>query len=123
MRSARERRLPRRWQSRQNLARRFPAVAVALLLATAPRLASSRPRCSTSAAMGVLALSDLLLSGTLLVNAGAVLSFKLGAPTSLDSGATTKDRFVALLASLRLFRVVIGIWNVFLVFLMIVWFP
>ena len=50
--------------------------------------------------MGVLALSDLLLSGTLLVNAGAVLSFKLGAPTSLDSGATTKDRFVALLASL-----------------------
>ena len=74
--------------------------------------------------MGVLALSDLLLSGTLLVNAGAVLSFKLGAPTSLDSGATTKDRFVALLlASLRLFRVVIGIWNVFLVFLMVVWFP
>ena len=73
--------------------------------------------------MGVLALSDLLLSGTLLVNAGAVLSFKLGSPTSLDSGATTKDRFVALLASLRLFRVVIGIWNVFLVFLMIVGFP
>ena len=65
----------------------------------------------------------VLLSGTLLVNAGAVLSFKLGAPTSLDSGATTKDRFVALLASLRLFRVVIGIWNVFLVFLMVVWFP
>ena len=73
--------------------------------------------------MGVLALSDLMLSGTLLVNAGAVLSFKLSTPASLDGSASSKDRFVALLASLRLFRVVIALWNVFLVFLMIIWFP
>ena len=70
--------------------------------------------------MAVLALSDLLLAATLLVNAGAVLNYKLSPhdPTR-DS---IRDRLLALLASLRIFRTLLALWNVFLVLLMFIWF-
>ena len=69
------------------------------------------------------ALSDLILSSTLLVNAGAVLSFKLPKGADLDGAITFKERLFVLISSLRVFRIVIGLWNVFVLFLMIVWFP
>jgi hypothetical protein len=70
------------------------------------------------------ALSDLILSSTLLVNAGAVLSFKLPkGQQDLDGAMSFKERLFVLISSLRVFRIMIGLWNVFVLFLMIVWFP
>ena len=95
------------------------------------------------------ALSDLILSTTLMVNAGAVLSFKIpsNGGAGLDGAMTFKERFFVLISSLRVFRytrlprpataaalasprpnpylrrIVIGLWNLFVLFLMIVWFP
>ena len=95
------------------------------------------------------ALTDLILSTTLMVNAGAVLSFKIpsNGGAGLDGAMTFKERFFVLISSLRVFRykrlprpataaalasprpspylrrIVIGLWNLFVLFLMIVWFP
>lgn len=56
--------------------------------------------------MAILALSDLLVATTLLVNAGACLKFKL--PTSPHTEQDTQDspkaKALALIASLRVFR-------------------
>ncbi|CAN9500938.1 unnamed protein product [Ophioblennius macclurei] len=73
-------------------------------------------------------LADLLLFGTLLVNAGAVLNFKLGKRKDAqgfgeDSRApTTGDNIREFLLSLRYFRIFIALWNVFIMFCMIVLF-
>uniref|UniRef100_A0A3Q3KF86 Small integral membrane protein 7 n=1 Tax=Monopterus albus TaxID=43700 RepID=A0A3Q3KF86_MONAL len=56
-----------------------------------------------------------LFSRTLLVNAGAVLNFKL---TICLSG----DNIREFLLSLRYFRVFIALWNIFIMFCMILLF-
>ena len=57
------------------------------------------------------------------VRSGAILSFKLP-KDSLDGGSVgAKERLFTLIASLRVFRILIAIWNIFVIFLMIVWFP
>ena len=57
------------------------------------------------------------------MRSGAILSFKLP-KDSLDGGSVgAKERLFTLIASLRVFRILIAIWNIFVVFLMIVWFP
>jgi len=71
--------------------------------------------------------SDLILAGTLLANAGAVLNFKLKRSTDNDAfmpavETTTGDKIRDFLLSLRHLRVFIGLWNVFIIFLMIVFF-
>ena len=52
------------------------------------------------------ALSDLILSTTLMVNAGSVLSFKIpsNGGAGLDGAMTFKERFFVLISSLRVFR-------------------
>ncbi|KAE8632476.1 hypothetical protein XENTR_v10001555 [Xenopus tropicalis] len=71
-------------------------------------------------------IGDLLLFGTLLVNAGAVLNFKLkkkesqGFGDDLMTEATTGDNIREFLLSLRYFRIFIALWNIFMMFCMIV---
>lgn len=73
-------------------------------------------------------ISDILLFGTLMVNAGAVLNFKLKkdqeepafGPDSEEP--STRDKIREFLLNLRYFRIVIAIWNVFMMFCMIVFF-
>ncbi|KAM4051195.1 small integral membrane protein 7 isoform 2-T2 [Anomaloglossus baeobatrachus] len=88
-------------------------------------------------------IGDLLLFGTLLVNAGAVLNFKLKKKDSQGFGddpseATTVgymhfsiavgvdrslgagDNIREFLLSLRYFRIFIAMWNIFMMFCMIV---
>ncbi|KAM4051196.1 small integral membrane protein 7 isoform 3-T3 [Anomaloglossus baeobatrachus] len=72
-------------------------------------------------------IGDLLLFGTLLVNAGAVLNFKLKKKDSQGFGddpseATTGDNIREFLLSLRYFRIFIAMWNIFMMFCMIVLF-
>ncbi|XP_013866253.1 small integral membrane protein 7 [Austrofundulus limnaeus] len=72
-------------------------------------------------------LGDLLIFGTLLVNAGAVLNFKLKRKESQgfgdESGApTTGDNIREFLLSLRYFRIFIALWNFFIMFCMVVLF-
>ncbi|XP_040273384.1 small integral membrane protein 7 [Bufo gargarizans] len=72
-------------------------------------------------------IGDLLLFGTLLVNAGAVLNFKLKKKESQGFGddpseATAGDNIREFLLSLRYFRIFIAMWNIFMMFCMIVLF-
>ncbi|KAG9486448.1 hypothetical protein GDO78_006690 [Eleutherodactylus coqui] len=72
-------------------------------------------------------IGDLLLFGTLLVNAGAVLNFKLKKKESQGFGddpteATTGENIREFLLSLRYFRIFIAMWNIFMMFCMIVLF-
>ncbi|XP_066492040.1 small integral membrane protein 7 [Tiliqua scincoides] len=72
-------------------------------------------------------LGDLLLFGTLLVNAGAVLNFRLKKKESQGFGEearepTTGDNIREFLLSLRYFRIFIALWNIFMMFCMIVLF-
>ncbi|XP_045906431.1 small integral membrane protein 7 isoform X1 [Micropterus dolomieu] len=76
-------------------------------------------------------IGDLLIFGTLLVNAGAVLNFKLKRKESQgfedESRAPTTvclsgDNIREFLLSLRYFRVFIALWNIFIMFCMIVLF-
>ncbi|XP_072260755.1 small integral membrane protein 7 [Pyxicephalus adspersus] len=72
-------------------------------------------------------IGDLLLFGTLLANAGAVLNFKLKKKESQGFGddpavATTGDNIREFLLSLRYFRIFIALWNIFMMFCMIVLF-
>ncbi|XP_034386687.1 small integral membrane protein 7 [Cyclopterus lumpus] len=72
-------------------------------------------------------IGDLLIFGTLLVNAGAVLNFKLKRKESQgfgdESGSpTTGDNIREFLLSLRYFRIFIALWNVFMMFCMVVLF-
>ena len=58
--------------------------------------------------MAILALSDLLVATTLLVNAGACLKFKLPSSNATQDtqqyDASPKAAALSLLASLRVFR-------------------
>ncbi|XP_028569825.2 small integral membrane protein 7 [Podarcis muralis] len=72
-------------------------------------------------------LGDLLLFGTLLVNAGAVLNFRLKKRESQGFGEevrepTTGDNIREFLLSLRYFRIFIALWNIFMMICMIVLF-
>ncbi|XP_067168968.1 small integral membrane protein 7 isoform X1 [Apteryx mantelli] len=70
-------------------------------------------------------IGDLLLCGTLLMNAGAVLNFRLRKKETEGFGEesrepTTGDNIREFLLSLRYFRIFIALWNVFMMFCMIV---
>lgn len=71
-------------------------------------------------------LSDIILFGTLLLNAGAVINFKL--PTARDEGfiekmeTTAGSKICDLLGTIRYFRALIGLWNILVMFLMLVFF-
>ncbi|XP_061539795.1 small integral membrane protein 7 [Phyllopteryx taeniolatus] len=72
-------------------------------------------------------IGDLLLFGTLLINAGAVLNFKLKKKESHgfgdeSRGQTTGDNIREFLLSLRYFRIFIALWNIFIMFCMILLF-
>ncbi|XP_061883562.1 small integral membrane protein 7 [Entelurus aequoreus] len=72
-------------------------------------------------------IGDLLLFGTLLINAGAVLNFKLKRKESHGFGdesrsETTGDNIREFLLSLRYFRIFIALWNIFIMFCMILLF-
>ncbi|EGD81028.1 hypothetical protein PTSG_10971 [Salpingoeca rosetta] len=72
-----------------------------------------------------MGLSDILLAATLFLNAGAILNFKLGSKEEFDFEETepsTWDKLREFLRSLRYFRVFIAIWNVFMIFCMILFF-
>ena len=73
----------------------------------------------------LLALSDLIIAGTLFANAGACLNFKLPLPEVAfgepEGGA--KERAFALVASLRILRVPLALWNCLVLVLMLLWFP
>ncbi|XP_023235450.1 small integral membrane protein 7-A-like isoform X1 [Centruroides sculpturatus] len=83
----------------------------------------------------MFSISDLILSGTLLLNAAAVLNFKLKKkrdvvdfsdqltePEIAAHSETTGDKVREFLQSLQYFRVFIAMWNIFVMFLMIVFF-
>ncbi|KAJ8277441.1 hypothetical protein GJAV_G00075180 [Gymnothorax javanicus] len=72
-------------------------------------------------------IADILIFGTLLMNAGAVLNFKLKKRDSQGfgdeaRGPTTGDNIREFLLSLRYFRVFIALWNIFMMFCMILLF-
>ncbi|KAK3595257.1 hypothetical protein CHS0354_010865 [Potamilus streckersoni] len=71
-------------------------------------------------------ISDLILVGTLLVNAGAVLNFRLKKSPQDEFQVvvepTLGDKIREFLLSLRYFRIFIALWNIFIMFLMIVVF-
>ncbi|KAK6188507.1 hypothetical protein SNE40_004668 [Patella caerulea] len=69
-------------------------------------------------------ISDLILFSTLMVNAGAILNFKLRKSQQDEgfgmSNSTSGDKIREFLLSLRHLRIFIGLWNVVVMFLMIV---
>nr|XP_033779607.1 small integral membrane protein 7-like [Geotrypetes seraphini]XP_033779608.1 small integral membrane protein 7-like [Geotrypetes seraphini] len=72
-------------------------------------------------------IGDVLLFGTLLMNAGAILNFKLKRKDTLGFGdksqePTTGDNIREFLLSLRYFRIFIALWNIFMMFCMVVLF-
>ncbi|DAA28214.1 PREDICTED: small integral membrane protein 7 [Bison bison bison] len=78
-------------------------------------------------APAVTMIGDILLFGTLLMNAGAVLNFKLKKKDTQGFGEesrepSTGDNIREFLLSLRYFRIFIALWNVFMMFCMIVLF-
>uniref|UniRef100_A0A9L0IM95 Small integral membrane protein 7 n=3 Tax=Equus TaxID=9789 RepID=A0A9L0IM95_EQUAS len=80
-----------------------------------------------TAASVVTMIGDVLLFGTLLMNAGAVLNFKLKKKDTQGFGdesrePSTGDNIREFLLSLRYFRIFIALWNVFMMFCMIVLF-
>jgi len=75
------------------------------------------------------ALSDIILLGTLLINAGAVLNFKFKKPSieqtqfGLNSPELSPTgRLLVILQNLKFLRIFIAVWNLFVMFLMIVFF-
>ncbi|XP_051768365.1 small integral membrane protein 7 [Ctenopharyngodon idella] len=74
-------------------------------------------------------IGDLLILGTLLMNAGAVLNFKLKKRETQSQGfgdesrsSSTGDNIREFLLSLRYFRIFIALWNIFMMFCMILLF-
>ncbi|XP_016361522.1 small integral membrane protein 7 [Sinocyclocheilus anshuiensis] len=74
-------------------------------------------------------IGDLLIFGTLLMNAGAVLNFKLKKRETQSRGfgdesgsSSTGDNIREFLLSLRYFRIFIALWNIFIMFCMILLF-
>ncbi|XP_022315117.2 protein SMIM7 homolog [Crassostrea virginica] len=71
-------------------------------------------------------ISDLILFGTLLVNAGAILNFKLVKGKNdlpdINAEPSLGEKVREFLQSLRYFRIFIGLWNIFVMFLMLLVF-
>ncbi|XP_065175906.1 small integral membrane protein 7-like [Sycon ciliatum] len=74
-------------------------------------------------------LSDLIICCTLLVNAGAVLNFKLkrkgpdsGFGEEVEGEESFGDRVREFLLNLRYFRIFIALWNVLVMLGMILFF-
>ncbi|XP_071837104.1 small integral membrane protein 7-A-like [Apostichopus japonicus] len=72
-------------------------------------------------------ISNLILFGTLLVNAGAVLNFKLKRKQEDSfedavSDPTTGDKIREFLQNLRFFRIFIAFWNVCVMVMMLILF-
>jgi len=70
-------------------------------------------------------IADTIICGTLMLNAAAVLNFKLKKRNTdgfAEVQPTTGDKVRDFLSSLQYFRVFIGMWNIFIMFLMIVFF-
>jgi len=70
-------------------------------------------------------ISDLILFGTLLVNAAAVLNFRWKKRDHEGFGSpdpSTGDKVREFLHSLQFFRIFIALWNIFIMFLMLVFF-
>lgn len=52
-----------------------------------------------------------------------MLNYKLPPPSS-DGGETTKERIIELVRSVRVFRIPLALWNLFIMLpLMVIWFP
>jgi len=73
-------------------------------------------------------ISDILVAGTLLINACAVLNFKLKKRNPTDSFGeesdepSLSDKVREFLLNLRYFRIFIGLWNVVMIICMILLF-
>ncbi|XP_051531395.1 small integral membrane protein 7-like [Myxocyprinus asiaticus] len=74
-------------------------------------------------------IGDLLIFGTLLMNGGAVLNFKLKKRETQSQGfgdehraSSTGDNIREFLQSLQYFRIFIALWNIFIMFCMILLF-
>ncbi|KAL5016173.1 hypothetical protein ScPMuIL_005762 [Solemya velum] len=71
-------------------------------------------------------ISDIILFGTLLINAGAVLNFRLkkraDAGFGIETEPTVGDKIREFLLSLRYFRIFIGLWNIMVMLLMLIVF-
>lgn len=72
----------------------------------------------------LLSLSDIILFGTLIVNGAAILNFKLPSKEHSfeEPSDGLKSKLFDLLRNLRLLRVFVALWNVVVLFLMIVMF-
>lgn len=69
----------------------------------------------------LLSFSDLVLFSTLVLNGAAILNFKL--PTKeVSFQQEENNKVVELLLRLRMLRVFIALWNVVVLFLMVVMF-
>eukprot|EP00049_Salpingoeca_infusionum_P016131 m.325798 g.325798 ORF g.325798 m.325798 type:complete len:76 (+) comp16015_c0_seq22:178-405(+) len=73
-----------------------------------------------------MSISDILVAITLLINAGAVLNFKLGPRSEEfefeDSEPSWKEKIKDFLRNLRYFRVFIAMWNVIVLIAMVLLF-
>ncbi|KAL5257776.1 hypothetical protein ACHWQZ_G012641 [Mnemiopsis leidyi] len=70
-------------------------------------------------------MSTLIVAGTLIINAGAVLNFKLSKnkdETFGEETLTTGDKIRESLQNVRQYRIFIGIWNVLIMVFMILFF-
>ncbi|XP_038048362.1 small integral membrane protein 7-like [Patiria miniata] len=75
-------------------------------------------------------ISDLILFGTLMVNAGAVLNFNFKKKQNETQGfgekdasePTTGDQIRQFLQNLKFFRIFIGLWNIAVILMMLVLF-
>ncbi|KAL9951343.1 hypothetical protein ACROYT_G043992 [Oculina patagonica] len=73
-------------------------------------------------------ISDILVAGTLLINACAVLNFKLKKRNPTDSFGEENDepslaeKFTDFLRNLRYFRIFIGLWNIIIMICMVILF-
>ncbi|XP_022087272.1 small integral membrane protein 7-like [Acanthaster planci] len=75
-------------------------------------------------------ISDLILFGTLLVNAGAVLNFNFKKKQNETQGfgegdasePTTGDQIRQFLQNLKFFRIFIGLWNICVMLMMLLLF-
>jgi len=75
--------------------------------------------------LGSAMFSELIIAATLLANAGAILNFKLAKQESFDftdAPPTIGEKMRLFLSNLRYFRLVIAVWNVFIVFCMLIVF-
>ncbi|XP_017356685.1 small integral membrane protein 7 [Cebus imitator] len=103
------------------------ALGLVGLCSSPPPSSLGLPLPALTTASDVTMIGDILLFGTLLMNAGAVLNFKLKKKDTQGFGEesrepSTGDNIREFLLSLRYFRIFIALWNVFMMFCMIVLF-